>query len=126
MYGNLKIIDNALWSALASETYDPDKHAFAPTLYRFNLAGNVSQTYTAPTGYGFHHDITTDEKGNLWLLGSLLDNWNDEQKLECVIYKYDIASGGYSGSAITLRSFWGPRCWIILIPTMYILIASSM
>lgn len=94
MYGNLKIIDNALWSALASETYDADKHAFASTLYRFNLAGNVSQTYTAPTGYGFHHDITTDEKGNLWLLGSLLDNWNDEQKLECVIYKYDIASGG--------------------------------
>lgn len=32
MYGNLKIIDNSLWSALASETYDPDKHAFAPTL----------------------------------------------------------------------------------------------
>lgn len=93
MYGNLKIIDNALWSALASETYDPDKHAFAPALYRFNLAGDVSQTYTAPAGYGFHHDITTDGKGNLWLLGSLLDNWSDEQKLECIIYKYDIASG---------------------------------
>lgn len=93
MYGNLKIIDNALWSALASETYDPDKHAFAPNLYRVNLAGNVSHTYTAPAGYGFHHDITTDGKGNLYLLGSLMTGWSDAQKLECIIYKYDIASG---------------------------------
>ena len=93
MYGNLKIIDNALWSALASETYDPDKHAFAPALYRFNLAGKVSQTLTAPVGYGFHHDITTDGKGHLWVLGSLLNDWSDTHKLECILYKYDMASG---------------------------------
>ncbi len=93
MYGNLKIIDNSLWSALASETYDPDKHAFAPTLYRFNLAGKVTQTLAAPAGYGFHHDLTTDGKGNVWVLGSLLDGWSDQQKLECMLYRYDIASG---------------------------------
>ncbi|MCU6667548.1 aryl-sulfate sulfotransferase [Enterobacteriaceae bacterium H4N4] len=93
MYGNLKIIDNALWSARASETWDPDKHAFAPRLYRINLAGKIAQTLAAPEGYGFHHDITTDNKGNLFVLGSLLDNWNDQQKLECIIYKFDLASG---------------------------------
>lgn len=93
MYGNLKIIDNALWSARASETFDPDKHAFAPRLYRVNLAGKIAQTLTAPEGYGFHHDITTDNNGNLFVLGSLLDNWSDEQKLECIIYKFDLASG---------------------------------
>lgn len=93
MYGNLKIIDNSLWSALASETYDPEKHAFAPHLYNFNLMGKVAQTLTAPEGFGFHHDITTDHNGNLYVLGSVLDNWSDTQKLECIIYKYAIASG---------------------------------
>ncbi|ENG2946022.1 TPA: aryl-sulfate sulfotransferase [Enterobacter cloacae] len=93
MYGNLKIIDGSLWSARASETYDPDKHAFAPNLYRINLAGKISQTLVAPEGYGFHHDITTDNKGNLFILGSILDNWDDEHKLESIIFKYDLASG---------------------------------
>ncbi|WP_186795961.1 aryl-sulfate sulfotransferase, partial [Salmonella enterica] len=44
-------------------------------------------------GFGFHHDITTDHNGNLYVLGSVLDNWSDTQKLECIIYKYAIASG---------------------------------
>lgn len=107
MYGNLKIIENALWSAEASETWDPDKHAFAPTLYCFNLAGKVMQTYAAPAGYGFHHDITTDGKGTLWVLGSLLDGWNDEQKLECILYKYDIASGALLWQRDYSREFMG-------------------
>jgi len=107
MYGNLKIIENALWSAEASETWDPDKHAFAPTLYRFNLAGKIAQTYAAPAGYGFHHDITTDGKGTLWVLGSLLDGWSDEQKLECILYKYDIASGALLWQRDYSREFMG-------------------
>lgn len=93
MYGNLKIIDNALWSAIASETYDPEKHAFAPRLYKCNLAGKIEQTLAAPEGYGFHHDITADDAGNIYVLGSVLDNGSDTNKFECVIFKYDMASG---------------------------------
>lgn len=93
LYGNLKIIDNAIYSAVASHTYDPDLHAFAPALIKSDLAGRRLQTYVAPVGYGFHHDITADNQGNLYILGSRLDNQTDESKLECIIYKYAIATG---------------------------------
>lgn len=93
LYGNLKIIDDSIFSAIADETYDPDNHAFAPTLYQSDLAGKVLQYFHAPEGYGFHHDITTDNQGNLFILGSVLDNPTDSAKLECMIYKYDLATG---------------------------------
>lgn len=125
MYGNLKIIDNSLWSALASETYDPEKHAFAPHLYNFNLIGKVAQTLTAPEGFGFHHDITTDHNGNLYVLGSVLDNWSAPKNWSALSINMLLQVENCSGNAIIRTSSCMLPYLIIPIPMTYILIAWS-
>lgn len=90
---SLRIIDHALYTTDGTKTYHPENKGYSSVLYKINLLGEVKQTYTAPDGFGFHHDIISDGKENLFILGSRLGGESDDEKLESIIYKYDRKSG---------------------------------
>jgi len=92
---NMKTIDNLCFYGNYSGEREHQYHT--NIMYSGNLMGHIKTTFTAPDKYAFHHDITTDNKGNLYILGSL---WADEppegtpeERQEGIIYKYDINTG---------------------------------
>lgn len=72
---------------------EPDGVELTQRIHRANLLGKIFQTYEPPAGYSVHHDLTFDNKGNLYVLGSKRGEGTDTEKVQSHIYKYDIESG---------------------------------
>lgn len=100
--GDLRFAHNAAWNmndikihenSLYSGKDVIESSGFAKTLIKRNLLGETKAIYNAPDGYGFHHDITFDNNGNLYALGSNLDAPTDSLKGSGLIFKYNEATG---------------------------------
>lgn len=88
---NLKNDGSAIYPGF--DVFYTSGETYAQTLKRMNLLGETRQTYLAPTGNGFHHDVAFGPDGNMFCLITLLENQTAEQRQQAAIYKYDVSSG---------------------------------
>ncbi|UPQ71750.1 aryl-sulfate sulfotransferase [Kluyvera ascorbata] len=88
---NLKSDGSAIYPGF--DIFATSGETYAQTLKQMNLLGEARQTFQAPAGNGFHHDITFGPDGNMFCLMTLLENQTAEQRQQAAIYKYDVATG---------------------------------
>jgi hypothetical protein len=65
---------------------------------KLNIMGEIVGTYTVPDGYGYHHDLTWDNDGNVYFLISRNDGVDADHFLESIIYKMKDATGEFMAS----------------------------
>lgn len=88
---NLKSDGSAIYPGF--DIFATSGETYAQTLKQMNLLGEARQTFQAPAGNGFHHDITFGPDGNMFCLMTLLENQTAKQRQQAAIYKYDVATG---------------------------------
>ena len=99
--GDLRLTGLYPWKTTSMKTYQNSYYVgdsltgeyYAKKIHQVSLLGEIRQTFVAPEGHGFHHDITFDNNGNIFIHGTLLSGQTAANRLESIIYKYSLETG---------------------------------